>query len=168
MNNKAKAFTLIELLVVLAIVTVLALVFTVALNPFKRIQESRDSKRQADLQSVRSALDIALTDGTITLTGTELSPTTGNSKTDTRVADGTGWVKYTLIAESGLAEQISILPEDPLGNSAPCNGYEFSSDGTYYELKTCFETTKYQGYYTTDGGNNADRWELGSKPGLTL
>lgn len=166
--RKKQAFTLIELLVVIAIIAVLAGVVIVALNPLKRIQQSRDSRRQTDLQNVRSALDIALTDGTVTLTGTPASFTTGNSVADGIAADGTGWVSYTVASGSGLAEQIAVLPGDPLGASAPCSGYEFVSDGTYYELKTCFETTDYQNNYTTDGGNEDTKWELGSKPGLTL
>jgi prepilin-type N-terminal cleavage/methylation domain-containing protein len=51
-------FTLIELLIVVAIIAILAAAIYVALNPLKRFQDSRDSRRASDINSILSAVKI--------------------------------------------------------------------------------------------------------------
>lgn len=174
-NNKSKGFTLIELLVVIAIIAILAGVVVVALDPLERVRQSRDSRRVQDLERVRQALDIALTDGEIVLVDNTGAP--GSSVTDRTAIDATdtvtnsGWVKFTLATAggNGLSKYIPALPDDPQGINAPCQGYEFASDGSGYELRTCFETTKMQtDMYGSDGGDDAGYWEIGNDPGLDL
>lgn len=55
-NKKKKGFTLIELLIVIAIIVVLAAAVFVALNPAKRFQDARNSRRQTDVQNILSAI----------------------------------------------------------------------------------------------------------------
>jgi len=175
-KNMNKGFTLIELLVVITIIAVLAGVVLVALDPLERVRESRDSRRQQDLQNVRQALDLALTDSEIVLAGDTTTSATGASNTDGGVIDAvaggavnTGWVKFTVpTGMEGMQRYIPSLPLDPQGVNAPCaGGYLFASDGTKYELNTCFETTKFQALYTTDGGSDVAVYEIGNGPGLT-
>jgi len=61
--NKKKAclparqgFTLIELLVVIAIIAVLATVVFVALNPTKRLSDSRNARRYSDVETILTAI----------------------------------------------------------------------------------------------------------------
>lgn len=53
-----RGFTLIELLIVIAIIAVLAAVTFVALNPLRRFQDTRDSRRWSDITQILSAIKI--------------------------------------------------------------------------------------------------------------
>lgn len=53
-----RAFTLIELLIVIAIISIIASVVFVALDPLTRFRDSRDAKRWADINSLLSAIKI--------------------------------------------------------------------------------------------------------------
>ncbi|MBP7859770.1 type II secretion system protein [Patescibacteria group bacterium] len=165
-----KGFTLIELLVVIAIMAILFVGVVVMLNPLERMQEARDSKRIQLLQSVRTAIDIALTDGEITLAGTPQALASGNSKAGTTATDGTGWVKVaTVTGKVGLSKYLPTLPSDPSGAAALGDGLEWVSNGTTYEVKTTFETAKYTAdFAATDGGGEALKYEVGTNPGLGL
>ena len=52
------AFTLIELLIVIAIISIIAAVVFVALDPLTRFRDSRDAKRWADINALLSAIKI--------------------------------------------------------------------------------------------------------------
>lgn len=168
-----KGFTLVELLVVIAIIAILAGGVVVMINPVQKLRESRDSRRVQDLQSVKQAIDLALTDGQITLNGDLTTSATGNSKADGAAisADGSGgWVKVSTVAgQTGLGKYIPVLPNDPQGAAAPGDGYVFVSNGEYYELKATFESAKYTtDYAAQDGGNEAAKYEVGTMAGFTL
>ena len=53
--HSRKAFTLIELLVVIAIIAILAVVVVLTLNPAALLQQSRDSSRLSDMQTITSS-----------------------------------------------------------------------------------------------------------------
>src|SRR3989344_7328106 len=57
-----KGFTLIELLIVMAILAILAVVVFVALNPAKRLQDTRDAKRVSDVQAILTAIHASTID----------------------------------------------------------------------------------------------------------
>src|SRR3989344_7161042 len=56
----SKGFTLIELLIVIAILAILATVVVLVLNPATILAETRDSQRVADLDTIRSAINLYL------------------------------------------------------------------------------------------------------------
>jgi general secretion pathway protein G len=58
--NKKKGFTLIELLIVMTIIAVLAGMALVSYNGARRA--ARDSKRKADLEQIRGALEMCYAD----------------------------------------------------------------------------------------------------------
>ena len=61
--------------------------------------------------------------------------------------DGSGgWVRVSTVAgQTGLGKYIPVLPNDPQGSNAPGgSGYEFVSNGEYYELKATFEAKNIQ------------------------
>ncbi len=55
MKNRS-GFTLIELLIVVAIIAILAAAVFVALNPLKRFQDARDSRRKTDVEAILDAI----------------------------------------------------------------------------------------------------------------
>ncbi len=54
--KQRSGFTLIELLVVIGIITILAAVVLVAVNPARQFASARDTQRRADLYSITSAI----------------------------------------------------------------------------------------------------------------
>ena len=58
MYKNSKGFTLIELLIVIAIISIIAAVVFVALDPLTRFQDARDSSRWSDVSAVISAVKI--------------------------------------------------------------------------------------------------------------
>ncbi len=131
---KNKGFTLIELLVVIAIFALIANVTMISLNKAKR--ESRDAKRVANINQLRSALHLYSTDN--------LSYPAGNGialGTDGHVIlDDNGW-------SDGSSPQAPIfmysVPRDPSmrtsNSSSPCTSnsnnicdYSYTLNGNDY------------------------------------
>ncbi len=59
-NNKA--FTLIELMIVIAIIGILMTIVIIAINPLQQIQKAQDSKRRADLNQIKAAMQLYYND----------------------------------------------------------------------------------------------------------
>lgn len=119
-KERQKGFTLIELLVVISIIGVLIGLSIFGLQSAR--ESSRNSTRKADLELIRSGLEIYKADCNnypltselgATLTGSETSGTTCLTST-------------TYIAE---------VPVDPL----PSQSYYYASDGVTYELCAALE-----------------------------
>jgi type IV pilus assembly protein PilA len=72
-----KAFTLIELLIVIAIISIIASVVFVALDPLTRFRDSRDAKRWADINALLSAIKIDQVDNGGSYMSTITAMTTG-------------------------------------------------------------------------------------------
>ncbi len=60
--QKNKGFTLIELLLALTIVTILAVSVFVALNPAQRLEDSKDARRSADVDTILTAIHQSIVD----------------------------------------------------------------------------------------------------------
>ncbi len=60
-NTKKKGFTLLELLVVIAIIAVLSVLLIIVLDPAETLARARDSQRVSDLNTLKTALGIYLT-----------------------------------------------------------------------------------------------------------
>ncbi|PIY59004.1 hypothetical protein COY97_01220, partial [Candidatus Wolfebacteria bacterium CG_4_10_14_0_8_um_filter_39_64] len=58
-----QSFTLVELLIVIGILTILAVVVILTLNPAQFFKEVRDSKRMSEFQELNKALGNYLADG---------------------------------------------------------------------------------------------------------
>ncbi len=61
-SQPTKGFTLIELLVVIAILAVLMSVVVITINPAEMLKKSRDSRRVSDLDALRTALNLYLSE----------------------------------------------------------------------------------------------------------
>lgn len=153
-------FTLIELLVVIAIISILAGTLLVVVNPASIQQRSRDSKRMQEMETLRNALIIALSEGEISLVDTTVA--CGADGCDSSeggvVVDGTGFVKFSVTGTRGLAKYIPTLPRDPLSTSS----YVYASDGIDFELNTVLENADNAEKMTTDGGNSDTTYEMGT------
>ena len=57
-KSSTQGFTLIELLIVIAIISILAAVVFVALDPLTRFKDSRDAKRWADVTAILTAIKV--------------------------------------------------------------------------------------------------------------
>jgi prepilin-type N-terminal cleavage/methylation domain-containing protein len=129
-------FTLIELLLVIIIIAALAVTVFVALNPVKRLQDARDTRRIANVDAILQAIRQYIIDkGSLpaglsatmpetqlgTGTAAQCSPlTSGNCD----VAANTACVDLTL----PLAPYLKSIPLDPLKGSITATGYTVSVD----------------------------------------
>ncbi len=160
-SSSASGFTLVELLVVIAIIGILAGVVLIAINPATLMQKARDTQRLQDIDNVNKALGLALADTEITLAATGTCATC-TSATGTQATDGSaGWVKFTIpTGKTGLVKYIPTLPADPTNTAA--NVYTFASTVAAYELNTVLESTDNAAKMSTDGGDDAAVFEVGT------
>lgn len=129
---KKEGFTLIELLVVISIIGILIGLSIFGLQGAR--EASRDSKRKADLEQIRSGIEIYKSDCDkypLTLS----SPLVGDGSTSACVNTNT---------------YISQVPTDP---QAPSRAYLYSSNGKTYELCTSLEQSS--GTVVTCGGSSS-------------
>lgn len=172
---QARGFTLVELLVVIAIIAILAVVALVIINPVELTRRGRDAVRLSDLATLQNAITVALEENASVTDflcggGTVTSPTvpcSGSSGTDTTDASCTaagcnGWVKIHLGGQPAV--KVSALPRDPT-NVSPLL-YSYASDGVDWEINAQLESIQYLPKEGTDGGNDTNAYEVGSK--LTL
>jgi prepilin-type N-terminal cleavage/methylation domain-containing protein len=169
--NKQKGFTLVEMLVVIAIIAILAGAVLLAINPVATMQKSRDTTRLNDMDALRSAINIALTEGEMIL---EDMTTTGarNSVDYGQQVDGnTGWITFgipgegTVDAKTGLGRYIPALPLDPTNDAAAGTVglvYTFISNETDYEINCELEYPDNSVKMTTDGGDDDLLYEVGT------
>lgn len=166
-----KAFTLVEILVVIALIGILAAVSAWAINPAEIFKKSRDSVRLSDLQTIRKAVDLSLTEGFVFDLSRCTPAIACNSLSDGRSTGGSGYVTIN------LSKYLSILPSDPLyskstfvdgkGNLVSAS-YQFASDGDDFEIRAHLEakvnTSVASGddRYSSDGGCNNDWFEVGT------
>lgn len=159
-KRKEKGFTLIELLIVIAVIVVLAGVLIFAINPASVMQKARDAKRLSDMESVVQAMNLALAEGELAL-----KVTTGNSGVGTQAVDGSGYVGYTaVVGKTGLGKYIPTLPLDPTNATVVGVNYVYSFGSTVanYEINAVMEHVDNAAKMTTDGGNDAARFEVGT------
>ncbi len=157
-----KGFTLVELLVVIAIIAILASVVILIINPLELLKRSRDATRLKDLESLQSAINLAIQDGLsngndILCSGSDF-PCSGKSNSQTRVNNGTGWVKVNLGSQKAVS--LATLPVDPVNNSE--HHYTYCADNNSWEINATLESDQQRSRMAADGGNDVDRFEVGS------
>ena len=160
-NRKDSGFTLVELLVVIAIIAGLAGVLRVTINPVALLQKGRDSTRLQDVDALNKAISLALADGEMTLTATGTCATC-TSGSGTQALDGTnGWVKFTIpTGKVGLSKYVAALPTDPLNTGV--NVYTYGATVAAYEINAVLESVDNTALMSTDGGNGAAIYEVGT------
>jgi len=144
-SNFKSGFTLIELLIVMAIIAVLAVVVFVALNPAKRLQDTRDAKRVSDVQSILTAIHASIVDNS-----GALPSGLSNGMSETQIGTGTtgcgGAVgKCTSITPAScvdlvapLANYLNTIPVDPKIGTDAKTGYTVTvSSAGLVTVKAC-------------------------------
>ena len=158
--NKLSGFTLVELLVVIAIIVILISVSLVGLTGSR--ETARDAKRKADLEAIRSALELYKSDNNkypSLATENTCDSSMGSCGTScyktTNACAGSDWASPLTALESNY---ITDLPKDPMNTTTyffyyepVCNGETQSVCGASktcpgsdtccaYELGTLLET----------------------------
>ncbi len=132
--KKSSGFTLIELLIVITIIAALAVAVFVALNPAKRVQDAKNSRRTSDVASILTAIHAYIVDNGGTYPG---GLTTGMA--ETQISDGAIATGCGNIATGGcnvlaatdacvdlatpLASYLKDVPADP-SITSPVSPYE--------------------------------------------
>lgn len=130
-----KGFTLIEMLIVIAIIGILASIVLVGLGPVQR--RGRDARRQSDLRSTQSALELYFNKCGYYPGPAAPGACAGYSANNT-------WSGMSA-ALTGSGIGITQIPNDPssAGGSVTARNYEYATDGTgtTYVLKATLEDT---------------------------
>lgn len=138
-----KGFTLIELLVVITIIAVLAVVVFVALDPAKRVSDSRDARRQTDVDSILTAVHTYVVDN-----GGNYPTGLAKNTTEKMLGTGTGLAAVNtggcgvaagdaLNLSTPLAKYLKSIPVDPSGDDAS-TGYSIAVDANgIVTVKAC-------------------------------
>ncbi|MBI2601174.1 type II secretion system protein [Candidatus Daviesbacteria bacterium] len=168
-SKKPSGFTLVELLVVIAIIAVLAAVIVLIINPLELTRRSRDAARLTDLSNLQQAINVAVQEATtsgaaILCKSAGAYPCNGSSHTGTRASDGTGWVKADLSAQKSVS--VPTLPIDPINDTA--KHYTYCADTDAWEINTALESDQLKVKMTSDGGDEDDKYEVGSKLDLIM
>jgi len=175
-SRTRKGFTLIELIVTIAILAIILTIVVVAINPAEQLSRSRDAKRVADLDSVKTAITLYLAQATTTVDmDGSAGPSGGNGCTDqatdayfisrttattTGVSGGitvtssiqtvgaTGWMPARMDQTPG-GSAIPVLPVDPSGTGTTNDfWYAYACD----QANKAFEVTARleSNYFKTD------------------
>jgi len=165
-----RGFTLVELLITIAIISILAVVVVIVLNPIELIKQARDSTRVTDMANLKHAVGLYLTEnpyGTLASSSAGygacyLSTTSGNgtsspncgifkntfgkiassSSATYRNNDSTGWVPVNFHLTIGVP--LGPLPVDPVNNAFYYYGYAATTtSGSYFEFGAFIESKKY-------------------------
>ena len=164
MNLKRhRGFTLIELLIVIAIIAILAVIIVIAINPARILAKSRDSQRFSDLTTLATATNLYLADNHdfAGMAGPYASFPIVGTENAMKKNDGTGWipVNFTLVSSGA---PLAALPLDPTNDATYNYRFGVNVASKTYELDAVFESTDNTPKHSSDGGNNANRYEVGT------
>ncbi|PJB83196.1 hypothetical protein CO087_02220, partial [Candidatus Wolfebacteria bacterium CG_4_9_14_0_8_um_filter_39_46] len=182
-----QSFTLVELLIVIGILTILAVVVILTLNPAQFFKEVRDSKRMSEFQTINKALGNYLADGNTSLgltnkvyvsipdssltcdnLGLPSLPTNWEyrcSNSDNyRKVDSNGWIPVNFTSVS-WGSPLPILPIDPINTTSTGQYYTYVVGGSY-KLTALFESEKYTERAAKDGGVDLAEYEIGTNLSL--
>lgn len=128
-SNPSRGFTLIELLTVISIIGILTAVVSVNLGSARK--QARDVRRQTDLGTIQSALELEANANNGRVTGTNGALVTSNQ------------ANQPWITDPALASYLSTVPVDPLpGDTTFVYRYLTNASGTAYFIDAVLEVGK--------------------------
>ncbi len=146
MRVQKKGFTLIEILLVIGIIAVLATVVIVALDPAKRFQDARDSRRLSDIESILSAIQQSIIDNKgilppgIDMTERQIGTAASGCSLSTDVCSVANDGDCVDLSAS-LAKYLKSIPNDPANGSAELTHYAVVADANnLITVKACDST----------------------------
>ena len=124
LRQQEQGFTLIEVLLVVAIIAILAGIVILAINPNKQLGDTRNSQRQADINTILNATYQYSVDNQGNLpTGITSTPT---DVCATGAASCTGLVDLTVLTTNG--KYVVAMPKDPKTGTTTDTHYQISLD----------------------------------------
>lgn len=143
--SEKSGFTLLEILLVIGIIAVLAVVIIVALNPAKRFEDARNSRRLSDIQSILSAIQQYMVDNNgsipsgITTSEMQIGGAGEGCELDTEICDAFGGGCANL-AEP-LGPYLKEIPLDPENGSIEFSHYSVQMDANNIVTVRACEST---------------------------
>ncbi len=129
-------------------------------------KRGRDAVRLTDLANLQQAINVAIQESTASGSGILCNsgafPCSGRSITDTRSADGTGWVKTKLTVQKAVS--VPSLPVDPANTGA--YHYTYCANGNVWEINGVLESAQQVSRMVSDGGDDPNKYEVGSNLNL--
>ena len=129
--QQPKGFTLIELLIVIVIISILAAIIYVAVDPNKRFGDTRDARRRAETVSILNAIltyqvdnNGSLPTGIDSVVGTNQVLGTAATGCDSGCTAGGTTVAACLDLSASLVDKyLASIPLDPKSGTAANTGY---------------------------------------------
>lgn len=139
-QKQRSGFTLIEILVVIGLITVLAAVVLVAVNPARQFAQGRDVQRTSHVETILNAVGQNIADNkgvfcastTIPAAAVTL-PITDANKPAAAAQIGTGSGNLNL-EPCLVPAYVSALPADPNGGTAAAAKYYIVQDSATYRI----------------------------------
>jgi len=147
-----KSFTLIELLVVIAIIGILAAIIIVNVSSAR--VKARDARRKSDLDSIRTAIEMYIEQN---------GQPPGASLKVYNSTNSDDWAEL----QTYLSPYLTTLPKDPQNTLDKEYRYMNNISTGAYELDAALEVDPAK-LNVNDGGNNNDRYEIGTDLKLML
>jgi len=152
-KSKYFAFTLLELLFVIALLSILSGVTYLIINPKKQLAKSRDAQRLADIATLVTAIQEYNSEHGTFPDDAEVTRVSNQLAVGDNLYLSTGsWINVN------LSEFLPKIVIDPLNTGQYVYRYQHNNIG--YEVDTTFEN--YSTKQIEDGGNNANKFELGT------
>lgn len=173
-HSSKKGFTLIEVLVVIGILSILATVALVAINPAEAQKKARDTARLKDMATLQSIVEQYLSDnpGAAAVPASWAGGVSSGTGATPKNCAATGWLGVN------LCPYASVIPIDPSNRSTkvvdnPAGGGAATTQtlNAYYYLKAAGGAYKICTYMESlsnankmlaanDGGNSDDMFEV--------
>ncbi len=144
-THSQPGFTLIELLLVIAVISAIAVTVFVALNPAQRLADSRDARRQTDVETILSAIHTYIVDNKGSLPS-GLTAGMSEKQLGTATSGCTNAAGGCAVAATGdcvnlttpLATYLKSIPQDPKDGTAALTKYSVAVDANgMVTVKAC-------------------------------